>query len=222
MILFQQNTARGSSDSQRRIFRRLVTESNKQPESATQFQAVFNEVLLDSKNEVIEERSDTKTYLPIDSGKFEILPAVPGLAISKQVIIPNTEEGHTQKNSISPTVPGVEIKNPKARANKAIQTAQDVYVAAKFSAVPAVPIDIERQSINQVTDQASVNVAENFIEEVRVASTVKEEKNLISAKEERRRFKKCHGRCVQKFCLPVGNLTVFENCSVKCKGICTS
>ena len=222
MILFQQNTARGPSDSRRRIFSRLVTDSNKQPESTTQFQAVFDEVLLDFKNGVIKERSHTETYLPIDSGKFEILSAVPGLPISKQVIIPNTEKGNNKKNSISPMVPGVEIKNPKARANKAIQTAQDVYVPAKFSAIPAVPIYKESQSINQVADHASVNVAENFIEEVRDASSVKIEKSLINAKEERRRFKKCHGRCVQKFCLPVGNLTVFENCSVKCKGICTS
>ena len=37
----------------------------------------------------------------------------------------------------------------------------------------------------------------------------------------RRQFKRCHGKCVQKFCLPIGDLTVYENCSNKCKGICS-
>ena len=37
----------------------------------------------------------------------------------------------------------------------------------------------------------------------------------------RKQFKRCHGKCVQKFCLPIGDLTVYENCSNKCKGICS-
>ena len=38
----------------------------------------------------------------------------------------------------------------------------------------------------------------------------------------RRKFTKCHGRCVQKFCLPVGILSEFEKCKEKCKDICTT
>ena len=37
----------------------------------------------------------------------------------------------------------------------------------------------------------------------------------------RRKFTKCHGRCVQKFCLPVGELAKFDACTSKCAGICT-
>ena len=40
-------------------------------------------------------------------------------------------------------------------------------------------------------------------------------------KEERRKFKRCQGRCVQQFCLPVSNLTVYKNCVDKCKSFCT-
>ena len=38
---------------------------------------------------------------------------------------------------------------------------------------------------------------------------------------QRKQFKRCHGKCVQKFCLPINELTVFDNCSSKCKGICS-
>ena len=37
----------------------------------------------------------------------------------------------------------------------------------------------------------------------------------------RRKFKRCHGKCVQKFCLPVGNLSVYDKCVDKCRGLCT-
>ena len=37
----------------------------------------------------------------------------------------------------------------------------------------------------------------------------------------RRKFKRCHGKCVQKFCLPVGNLSVYDKCVDKCRGFCT-
>merc|ERR1711997_765113 len=37
---------------------------------------------------------------------------------------------------------------------------------------------------------------------------------------ERKKFKKCHGRCVQKFCLPVGSLAKHAECQDSCKDIC--
>jgi len=47
--------------------------------------------------------------------------------------------------------------------------------------------------------------------------------NIISdpSTETRKKFKRCHGRCVQKFCLPVTELTVYQNCVDKCKSLCT-
>jgi len=37
----------------------------------------------------------------------------------------------------------------------------------------------------------------------------------------RKKFKRCHGRCVQKQCLPVANLEVYYKCVDKCKQLCT-
>jgi len=47
-------------------------------------------------------------------------------------------------------------------------------------------------------------------------STTEEDKQEI-----RKKFKRCHGRCVQKQCLPVGNLDVYYKCVDKCKQLCT-
>merc|ERR1712119_40284 len=37
---------------------------------------------------------------------------------------------------------------------------------------------------------------------------------------QRKAFKRCHGKCVQKFCLPIENLGVYDACTDKCRGIC--
>ena len=50
-----------------------------------------------------------------------------------------------------------------------------------------------------------------------VTSTSEEDKKAA-----RKKFKRCHGRCVQKQCLPVGNFAVYEKCQAKCRGLCTS
>ena len=40
-------------------------------------------------------------------------------------------------------------------------------------------------------------------------------------KDARKKFKRCHGRCVQQFCLPVNELSVYAKCVDKCKLLCT-
>merc|ERR1712181_186017 len=37
----------------------------------------------------------------------------------------------------------------------------------------------------------------------------------------RKKFKRCQGRCVQEFCLPVESIPVYEKCVNKCKTFCT-
>ena len=64
------------------------------------------------------------------------------------------------------------------------------------------------------------------MEEKRVAavsqvSPIYKDNNFVSAKEKRKQFKRCHGKCVQKICLPVGSLSVFDKCTTKCKVTCT-
>jgi len=40
-------------------------------------------------------------------------------------------------------------------------------------------------------------------------------------KDARKKFKRCHGRCVQQFCLPVNVISVYAKCVDKCKDLCT-
>ena len=40
-------------------------------------------------------------------------------------------------------------------------------------------------------------------------------------RESRKQFKRCQGRCVQQFCLPVERISVYEGCVDKCKTFCT-
>jgi len=40
-------------------------------------------------------------------------------------------------------------------------------------------------------------------------------------RESRKQFKRCQGRCVQQFCLPVESISVYEGCVDKCKAFCT-
>jgi len=40
-------------------------------------------------------------------------------------------------------------------------------------------------------------------------------------KDARKKFKRCHGRCVQQFCLPVNDLSVYAKCVDKCKLLCS-
>jgi len=40
-------------------------------------------------------------------------------------------------------------------------------------------------------------------------------------KDARKKFKRCHGRCVQQFCLPVNVISVYTKCVDKCKLLCT-
>ena len=113
-------------------------------------------------------------------------------------------------------VPGLR-PSTVSRVNKA----QGLFVPDKFSPVSAVPNEIDNVNISEATEApVKLVVTTNFVQEARVASSVKQENNFILQTDERRRFKKCHGRCVQKFCLPVGILSVFEACTEKCKGIC--
>jgi len=46
-------------------------------------------------------------------------------------------------------------------------------------------------------------------------------KTADDKKEARKKFKRCHGRCVQQFCLPATASATYENCVAKCKSFCT-
>ena len=147
--------------------------------------------------------SSLSPYVMIDQTRFQILPAVPGLRVF---------DISKKKNLI------VTSGNTKARGNKAINTAGDVFVSDLFNPVPAVP--------NEGTTDVNLkqNVVNSFPMDSSIAPkvNVNQENALFSRKEERKRFKKCHGQCVQKSCFPIDSLTVFNNCSEHCRNVCTN
>eukprot|EP00092_Neocalanus_flemingeri_P073840 GFUD01091202.1.p1 GENE.GFUD01091202.1~~GFUD01091202.1.p1 ORF type:complete len:356 (+),score=93.31 GFUD01091202.1:54-1121(+) len=114
------------------------------------------------------------------------------------------------------------------RVPKTITPGQEasVLIPDRFMPVQAVPIttsEVDRSDSVQVDDVT------NTVEEVRVAAftqvaqatPVTEDNTFLAPSAGRKQFKRCHGKCVQKFCLPIDSLSVFDKCTDKCKGICT-
>jgi len=154
---------------------------------------------------------DTTFY--IQPGRFEILPAVPGLL---------GQLGSSRNN---------------AREDKSIRSGQEasVFISDKFRPVPAVPFqqqssvavinvdsgDVQSDDLNDTNDK--FEEVERVVTHLNYEQTGKhkEQASFISAREKRKKFKKCHGRCVQKFCLPIGDISVYEACTANCKDICS-
>jgi hypothetical protein len=57
-------------------------------------------------------------------------------------------------------------------------------------------------------------------EDLTPAATKKEDKPFLM--QGRRVFRRCHGKCVQKACLPVGELSVYSDCVEKCRNSCNT
>ena len=45
-------------------------------------------------------------------------------------------------------------------------------------------------------------------------------RSSATSKATRKAFKRCHGKCVQKRCLPIGDLRVYEKCVLECTKTC--
>ena len=93
-----------------------------------------------------------------------------------------------------------------------------------FMPVPAVPdpsrVSQEARRPKEGINSLDINLSlQNTIQPSGPATKAPEAED--DRKEERRKFKRCQGRCVQQFCLPVDNLTVYEKCVDKCKSFCT-
>ena len=144
------------------------------------------------------KEKETNPYMSIYMDRFAIVPAVPGLKIPQR------------------TTKSVPLDIP-----------------VQFNALPAEPtlptaIETLDYVINvvDISDYVQVVDLANSVDEDRFAALsqntpVYEDVDFLSTREERKQFKRCHGKCVQKFCLPVGSLSVFDKCTNKCKGICT-
>ena len=176
----------------------------------------------------------THSYLTIDQARFQILPAVPGGTGSNNDnsivdILQEIESFVTSKN---------ELKNVHERDEKSTKGPDNILGQDLFNSVPAVPhyyTNNEEEYIhenkvppyesdNAVTDEAvekvKLNIDDNYVKDDQELRKGMEKQDVLSKKEQRRRFKKCHGQCVQKFCLPVGIHSVFTTCLNNCKTIC--
>jgi len=86
--------------------------------------------------------------------------------------------------------------------------------------------DREKKSLKSATSKAPrIKPSKTF---TTIAPTTSSESVLSNSvlfddekKDARKKFKRCHGRCVQQFCLPVNELSVYAKCVDKCKLLCT-
>merc|ERR1719323_1356903 len=140
--------------------------------------------------------SERNPYLSIDTKKFPVLDAVPRARV--------------------PDMPREDIRVMSQPL--VIEPQEDVvHIPDQFSPVPAVP-DASTHS-----DRRDINEKVEDDDEIEINEGVNDDPIIITSTSStlRKQFKRCHGKCVQKFCLPIGDLTVYENCSNKCKGICS-
>lgn len=166
----------------------------------------------------------------VQTKRFPVLPAVPGLR-EKEPLSSSTEpylvndtiddDNDGDDDSVIlpggfspvPAVPGLSVATSVASPS-----ASPLVVSSPPSAAPLVASTTESiiSSINLdsrklVVDGDTNNEDNDEVVDLQVDDAVKQ----------RKQFKRCHGKCVQKFCLPINELTVFDSCSTKCKGICS-
>merc|ERR1711981_500079 len=143
-------------------------------------------------------------YLMIDSNKFTVLPAVPNLInhrSQKSLNSNNNQNFLFPSSSNLKPIPAVPTQKTSTKKPKRVQT------PTISSQIPVTPPPPSPPPPPPPPSSPS--------------ETVRKPTNPSSDREERKKFKKCHGRCVQKFCLPVGTLAKHQTCQDSCRSICT-
>jgi len=167
----------------------------------------------------------------VQTKRFPVLPAVPGLretepSTETYLVNDTIEDDENDDNRESdvlpggfspvPAVPGLSVASlnpspptppPSAAPLVVSSLSTSPLVAATESIISNTKFDSRKVDVDDVTN----NNKDDDVLEVQVDDAVIQ----------RKQFKRCHGKCVQKFCLPINELTVFDNCSSKCKGICS-
>jgi len=169
----------------------------------------------------------------VQTKRFPVLPAVPGLretepSTETYLVNDTIEDDENDDNRESdvlpggfspvPAVPGLSVASldlspptpPPSAAPLVVSSPSmsPLVVAATESIISNTDFDSRKVDVDDVTNN---NNNDDDVLEVQVDDAVIQ----------RKQFKRCHGKCVQKFCLPINELTVFDNCSSKCKGICS-
>merc|ERR1711962_552504 len=170
-----------------------------EPSPATQGEAFSEE------NRVIFGESDDESEDPYL--RFMAVPAVPDTVSAVQ-------QSRKPKDSLNSLPLRLNVQNSIGQDSPAQQApVQQAPVQRK----PAPSTPAQQAPVQQAPVQSTPAQQAPVIKEPVTSGLSAEEKK----KEKRKKFKRCQGRCVQKFCLPVGNLTVYEECVNKCKDFCT-
>ena len=164
----------------------------------------------DEQKKLAEKEKVTRGWLVPPS--LKALPAVPGSAPLKQL----------------------QSKTPDVMTDGS--QAEEVNPYEKFMPVPAVPnsaANLQQASRRPKDSLASVDLNVSPINQLAAKPTKASlhpppapavpQQSLSSEDDKmeiRKKFKRCHGRCVQKQCLPVANLDVYYKCVDKCKQLC--
>jgi len=166
-------------------------------------------------NDTIEDdENDDNRESDVLPGGFSPVPAVPGLSVASLDLSPPTPPPSAaplvvSSPSTSPLVADTESIISNTDFDSRLETSStEPIVMLPICRRPG-PIVCRKVDVDDVTNNN--NNDDDDVLEVQVDDAVIQ----------RKQFKRCHGKCVQKFCLPINELTVFDNCSSKCKGICS-
>ena len=120
-----------------------------------------------------------------------------------------------QRFTIIPAVPQV----PHHRSQKSLENTRQTNILFPVTAVP----DSRPNPSSSVSRNPNKNLINNLDKKpaTRPPPVVSDNNIPSTNTEERKKFRRCHGRCVQKFCLPVGSLSEHAECQDSCKDICS-
>ena len=116
------------------------------------------------------------------------------------------------KFTVLPAVPTLH-RNNNQRSQKSFESPRQNILFPSRPALQPIPSEPSQRPLSVPNQEISNNEIFNDEppETVNAVST--------TTTEQRKKYKKCHGRCVQKFCLPIGSLNKHATCQSKCKDI---
>merc|ERR1711874_483479 len=161
-------------------------------------------------------RTEANPYLSIDMERFAVIPAVPGSAVAvpsltNKARVPKTSEAREDGDLLSgfSPVPAVPQNTPPAPPAPSAPPAPPA---------PPAPTPRARQKPSLPGRNTAIGGGAGGVQTNVVSQQTTGDINQTTL--ERKAFKRCHGKCVQKFCLPIEDLGVYDACTNKCKGIC--
>merc|ERR1711997_41359 len=167
-------------------------------------------------------RTEANPYLSIDMDRFAVIPAVPGSAVAvpsltNKARVPKTSEVREDEDLLSGFSPVPAVPLTTASNTPPAPPAPPAPAPPAPSAPPA-PTPRARQKPSLPGHNTAIGGGAGGVQTNVVSQ--KTTGDISQTTLERKAFKRCHGKCVQKFCLPIEDLGVYDACTNKCKGIC--